>query len=232
MPARGPQASLDRNSSCSCVLAACEYGVLEPWTSCTPITSLRRDVRKPRPSRRARLRCALPLVPLADPGALQYRRRCLRPLGRDRSRAHRHFQPGRRRRGGRGELRRAARSLEPPRQRARRPRHRARGSHRAAPGTGTGGRSEPHRHLQARRHRAAAGDAVRRRRHRLPPRGFRRARADHQCAGACEARRRTRSRLRSRIRVVDRRVGGRRRGLPRDARARRQRLHAGRHHAR
>ena len=63
------------------------------------------DVRAPRASRRARLPRALPLVPLAGAGALQYRRRRLRPLGAARARPHRHLQRARRRRRRRGELR-------------------------------------------------------------------------------------------------------------------------------
>ena len=52
------------------------------WTLRARLTSLRRDVCPSRPACRERLRRALPRVPLAGAGALQYRRRRMRPLGR------------------------------------------------------------------------------------------------------------------------------------------------------
>ena len=101
-----------------------------------------------------------------------------------RARPHRHRPCGRRRRGGRDQLRRVAGEFEPACQRAGRPWHRPRRPGRDPAAAGAGGGREPYRHLQARRDRAAARDAVRHRGARLSAAEFRRPGADHQCPGA------------------------------------------------
>ena len=132
-------------------------------------------------------------VPLADSGAIQYRRRCLRPLGRARSGQARHRRTcgadGRAHDVSYGWLRETSNRLA---------------NALRAHGIGRGDRvaillpqtpevaADPYRDLQARRHRAAARHAVRHRGARLPAAEFRRQGADHQRAGARQARARSR----------------------------------------
>ena len=108
------------------------------------------------------LRRALSRVPLGDSGALQYRRRCLRPLGRARAAAALRscmcMPTAAASSVSYGAL---ARDLEPACQCAARARRQARRPRRDPAAAGAGGRGRPYRDLQARRHRAAARDAVR-----------------------------------------------------------------------
>ncbi len=132
-----------------------------------------------------------------------------------------------RRRGRGDQLRRIARNIEPACQRACRPRHRARRSRRNPAPADAGGRRQSYRHLQARRRRFAACDAVRGRGDLLPPQGFRRARADHQRAGPRKAQPAARRGARPRSHPVARRSGRRRAGFSRRAGARCFLLHPG-----
>ena len=97
--------------------------------------------------------------------------------------------------GARSQLRLAARHFEPARQRTCGARHRARRPRRDPAAAVARGRRDPHRGLQARRHRAAARHAVRHRGDLLSIAEFRRQGADHQraralprpCAANCRA---------------------------------------------
>ena len=164
---------------------------------------------------------ALSRIPLAEARALQHRRRCLRQMGRARSRPARDPQRARRR-----QDRRTSRSAGCARPRTGSPtRSRAHGVARGdrvamlLPQTpGSSGRA--HRDLQARRGRGAAGDPVRRRCAELPAAERGREGRHHQRAGARQARRDPRRAAGARAGALDRRPGRRRARPLRDDRAR------------
>ncbi len=111
-------------------------------------------------------------APLGRPGALQHRRRLLRPLGRG-SRALRALLGRRSRRDRRVHVLGRAAAGQPPLQRARGARRRPRRQGRADPAAAPRDRHRPHRRLPARRGHGAAVVPVRARGARLPARRFR-----------------------------------------------------------
>ena len=181
--------------------------------------------------RALQLRRHLSPIPLADAGALQYRRRRLRPLGGARARPPRH--PARACPTAREDAISygcAARDLEPARQCAARARHQARRPRRHPAAADAGSRRRAYRDLQARRGRAAARDAVRRRCAALPAAEFRRQGAASPTRKASPSSPRSATSCRSSrcVLSIDGAADGAL-GFAETARARLVRFHAGRH---
>ena len=194
------------------------------WTSARGLISF-----SPHVAAKPQLRRALSPVPLAGAGALQHRRRGLRPLGRARSAQACHRRgAGRRARAG-DQLRLAARDLQPPRQCAR-----ARTASAAATASRSCCRRRPRSPRSTSRSTSSAASRCRspccsastRLSYRLQNSGAKALITNAQGLAKLAADRRARRCLASAARPVDRRAGRGRARLCRDACARVGRFHA------